>query len=95
MEKNRKLVRIESDESGRIKAVSFDGKLLPVTSFTVEANASNPFAEASFTVHPTQVEMTVMVGEVALVCPICEEVSTHVCYDNPKDPDDYSQDPKY
>lgn len=86
-------VHIQSDESGMVKMVEFNGKALPVLSFELEADANNPVALASLVMHVT-VDMTAKVGQVKLVCPICEEGFTHQCYDNPPE-EEYDQDPKY
>ena len=94
-EKHQHRVAIKSDESGFIKMVEFNGKALPVMSFEIEASGGEPIAKANLTMH-VDVDMTAVIGQVTLVCPLCEEEFHHLCYADPPVPDEeYNQDPKY
>lgn len=94
--KKRHMVRVETDETGLMKAVTFEGKVLPVHAFTAEANARDPFITIHLEVEPAEFHTTTQIGQISLRCPICEENHVHECFDGRvDDADGYTDDPKY
>lgn len=89
---NPKMIKVETDSSGLMKAVIFEDKSLPVTEISMYADAGSPLITAELTM-PAQADLTAQVGQVSLFCPVCETTHTHICYDSPSD--DNSQDPEY
>lgn len=87
-EASRPKVRLESDESGYMKGVFYGDKLLKVTEFTLHAEAKQPLAAAELTLYVDEVHITAVVGQVALICPVCDEEFHHQCHDNPAEQDE-------
>ena len=71
-----------------MKGVFYGDKLLKVTEFTLHAEAKQPLAAAELTLYVDEVHITAVVGQVALICPVCDEEFHHQCHDNPAEQDE-------
>ena len=85
---SRPKVRIESDETGHIKGVFYGDKVLPVTEFTLTAHAKEPLAVAELTMWIEEIHITAVVGQIAMICPVCSDEFHHQCHDNPAEQDE-------
>lgn len=76
----RRLLHIQTDESGYIKAVTLDGEVLAdVTEIQLSGEARQPFFVADLTLTPIIIDVRADVKYVTLECSICGCRETHAC----------------
>jgi hypothetical protein len=79
-----KTVKVSTDESGFMKTVEADGRLIPgVYSVSIYAEAKTQLAEVTLEITPAVIDVTGKIGSVIMECPICVHRHEHICYEGP------------
>jgi len=73
------LVKIHTDDSGMIKVVTHDNKVLPVQALTLDMSSREVYATVTLEM-PVEIKVVANATEITMICPVCSNHEVHRCY---------------